>query len=95
MTCGVVDTYVEDLAELLEALDLTDAILVGHSTSGGVVARYIGRGYGRGPGWLTQPPATVSGLVRLEPMTGIEPAYSAWEADVLPLNYIGEVDDEG
>src|SRR5699024_3003445 len=26
----------------------------------------------------------------LEPMTGIEPAYSAWEADVLPLNYIGE-----
>jgi hypothetical protein len=23
-------------------------------------------------------------------MTGIEPAYSAWEADVLPLNYIGE-----
>ena len=25
----------------------------------------------------------------MEPMTGIEPAYSAWEADVLPLNYIG------
>ena len=24
-------------------------------------------------------------------MTGIEPAYSAWEADVLPLNYIGRV----
>lgn len=24
-------------------------------------------------------------------MTGIEPAYSAWEADVLPLNYIGMV----
>jgi hypothetical protein len=31
----------------------------------------------------------------LEPMTGIEPAYSAWEADVLPLNYIGAVDSEG
>jgi hypothetical protein len=28
-------------------------------------------------------------LIRVEPMTGIEPAYSAWEADVLPLNYIG------
>ena len=28
------------------------------------------------------------GLFRLERMTGIEPAYSAWEADVLPLNYI-------
>ena len=25
----------------------------------------------------------------LEPMTGIEPALSAWEAEVLPLNYIG------
>lgn len=27
--------------------------------------------------------------IKVEPMTGIEPAYSAWEADVLPLNYIG------
>jgi hypothetical protein len=26
----------------------------------------------------------------MERMTGIEPAYSAWEADVLPLNYIRE-----
>jgi hypothetical protein len=31
----------------------------------------------------------------VEPMTGIEPAYSAWEADVLPLNYIGDVASEG
>ena len=31
----------------------------------------------------------------MEPMTGIEPAYSAWEADVLPLNYIGAVAQEG
>jgi hypothetical protein len=38
---------------------------------------------------------TVFELVRVEPMTGIEPAYSAWEADVLPLNYIGIVDHEG
>jgi non-heme chloroperoxidase len=38
-----VDTYVEDLAGLMDALDLTDAILVGHSTGGGVIARYIGR----------------------------------------------------
>ena len=30
-------------------------------------------------------------LAHVEPMTGIEPAYSAWEADVLPLNYIGTV----
>jgi hypothetical protein len=32
---------------------------------------------------------------KVEPMTGIEPAYSAWEADVLPLNYIGAVASEG
>jgi len=37
------DTYADDLAELIEALDLHDAILVGHSTGGGEVARYIGR----------------------------------------------------
>jgi non-heme chloroperoxidase len=37
------DTYADDLAELIEHLDLKDAILVGHSTGGGVVARYIGR----------------------------------------------------
>jgi hypothetical protein len=35
--------------------------------------------------------ATRSALLDVEPMTGIEPAYSAWEADVLPLNYIGAV----
>jgi non-heme chloroperoxidase len=37
------DTYADDLAELVAALDLTDAIHVGHSTGGGEVARYIGR----------------------------------------------------
>lgn len=37
------DTYADDLAELVEALDLTDAVLVGHSTGGGEVTRYIGR----------------------------------------------------
>lgn len=37
------DTYADDLAELVEKLDLTDAIHVGHSTGGGEVARYIGR----------------------------------------------------
>jgi non-heme chloroperoxidase len=41
------DTYADDLAELVTALDLTDAIHVGHSTGGGEVARYIGR-YGTG-----------------------------------------------
>ena len=37
------DTYADDLAQLIETLDLKDAILVGHSTGGGEVARYIGR----------------------------------------------------
>lgn len=37
------DTYADDLAELFEALDLKGAVLVGHSTGGGEVTRYIGR----------------------------------------------------
>ena len=37
------DGYADDLAAVIEALDLKDAILVGHSTGGGEVARYIGR----------------------------------------------------
>jgi non-heme chloroperoxidase len=42
------DTYADDLAELTRALDLKDAVHVGHSTGGGEVARYIGRhGSGR------------------------------------------------
>ncbi len=42
------NTYADDLAELMDAVDLTDAVLVGHSTGGGIVARYIGRhGTGR------------------------------------------------
>jgi len=37
------DTYADDLAALVEKLDLRDAIHVGHSTGGGEFARYIGR----------------------------------------------------
>lgn len=37
------NTYADDLAELFEALDLKNAIMVGHSTGGGEVTRYIGR----------------------------------------------------
>jgi non-heme chloroperoxidase len=37
------DTYADDLATLVEALDLKNAVHVGHSTGGGEVARYIGR----------------------------------------------------
>jgi non-heme chloroperoxidase len=42
------DHYADDLAQVIEALDLRDATLVGFSTGGGEVARYIGRhGTGR------------------------------------------------
>lgn len=37
------DTYADDLAALIEALDLRDIVIVGHSTGGGEVTRYIGR----------------------------------------------------
>lgn len=37
------DTYADDLSSLFEALDLRNAIMVGHSTGGGEVARYLGR----------------------------------------------------
>jgi non-heme chloroperoxidase len=37
------NTYADDLAVLFEKLDLKDAIMVGHSTGGGEVARYLGR----------------------------------------------------
>jgi non-heme chloroperoxidase len=42
------DTYADDLSALMEALDLKSAIMIGHSTGGGEVARYLGRhGTGR------------------------------------------------
>ena len=41
------DTYADDLAELIEALDLKGASLIGHSAGGGEVTRYLGRHGGR------------------------------------------------
>ena len=41
--CNDMNTYADDLAALVETLDLTNAVHVGHSTGGGEVARYIGR----------------------------------------------------
>lgn len=66
------DGYADDLAAVLEALDLKDVTLVGHSTGGGEVARYIGR-YGTRrvakailiaavPPLLLQTPANPEGL---------------------------------
>src|SRR6202012_5237471 len=45
---NTMDSFADVLGELLERLDLKDVILVGHSTGGGEVTRYIGRhGTGR------------------------------------------------
>lgn len=52
-------------------------------------------GYGRGIGSVLRKLSGRYALLNMEPMTGIEPAYSAWEADVLPLNYIGAVASKG
>jgi non-heme chloroperoxidase len=41
------DTYAADVAELVKALDLKDAVHIGHSTGGGEVTRYVAR-YGKG-----------------------------------------------
>jgi len=43
VTGNEMDTYADDVAQLTAALDLKDAIHVGHSTGGGEVARYLGR----------------------------------------------------
>ncbi len=40
---NTMDQYADDLAELIERLDLRDLILVGHSTGGGEITRYMGR----------------------------------------------------
>lgn len=37
------DSYADDLAAVIEALDLKQAVLVGHSTGGGEIAHYVGR----------------------------------------------------
>jgi pimeloyl-ACP methyl ester carboxylesterase len=49
------DTYSDGLAALFEKLDLKNAIMVGHSTSGGEVARYLG---GHGTKRVTKPVLT-------------------------------------
>jgi non-heme chloroperoxidase len=80
------DTYADDLATLLEALDLQGAVIMGFSTGGGEVARYIGRhGTGRVaraglisavPPLMLKTPANPGGLP-LEVFDGIRAASIA------------------
>ena len=81
------DTYADDLAALVETLDLKDAIHVGHSTGGGEVARYIGRHgtkrvskavlIGAVPPLMLKTPANPGGL----PMEAFDQIRAAVQAD--------------
>jgi non-heme chloroperoxidase len=81
------NTYADDLAALVEALDLRDATHVGHSTGGGEVARYIGRHgtkrvskavlIGAVPPLMLKTPANPGGL----PMEAFDQIRAAVQAD--------------
>jgi len=81
------NTYADDLAALVETLDLRDAIHVGHSTGGGEVARYIGRHgtkrvskavlIGAVPPLMLKTPANPGGL----PMEAFDQIRAAVQAD--------------
>jgi non-heme chloroperoxidase len=81
------NTYADDLAALVEALDLREAIHVGHSTGGGEVARYIGRHgtkrvakavlIGAVPPLMLKTPANPGGL----PMEAFDQIRAAVQAD--------------
>lgn len=81
------NTYADDLATLVEKLDVKDAIHVGHSTGGGEVARYIGRHgtkrvamavlIGAVPPLMLKTPANPGGL----PMDAFDQLRSAVQAD--------------
>jgi non-heme chloroperoxidase len=81
------DTYADDLATLVAALDLRDAVHVGHSTGGGEVARYIGRHgtrrvakavlIGAVPPLMLQTPANPGGL----PMAAFDQIRTGVRAD--------------
>ena len=80
------NTYADDLQELFEALNLTGAMMIGHSTGGGEVARYIGRHgtsrvakavlMGAVPPIMLKTPANPGGLP-IEAFDGLRAAYLA------------------
>jgi len=74
------DTYAADVSELMTALDIKNAIHVGHSTGGGEVARYVAK-YGRG---------RVAKAVLISAVTPIM-AKTATNPDGIPLSVFDEI----
>jgi pimeloyl-ACP methyl ester carboxylesterase len=83
------DTYADDLAALFEKLDLQDAIMVGHSTGGGEVARYLARHGAKRvakAAWKTKPAwAVISAKDRMLPPAMQESAAKKMEATTTTL----------
>lgn len=81
------DTYADDLAELLTSLDLKDVVLIGFSAGGGEVARYIGR---HGTGRVSRV-ALISSVPPLMLKTAANPGGLAREEfDGLRLKSLGD-----
>ena len=74
------ETYAADVAELVEALDLKDAIHVGHSTGGGEVIRYVAK-YGKG---LVAKAVLISAVTPLMVQTEANP-------EGIPISVFGEI----
>lgn len=81
------NTYADDLAELIGSLDLKDAVLVGHSTGGGEVVRYIGR-HGN---WRVAKVVLIGGIAPLMLKTTANPG--GLPMDVFDRMRAGIVDD--
>jgi len=85
-TGNEMDTYADDLSALFEALDLHDVVMIGHSTGGGEVARYLGRHdtsrvakavlIGAVPPLMLKTPANPNGLPK-EVFDGFQTALAA------------------
>ena len=77
------DTYASDTNDLVEALDLKNAIHIGHSTGGGVVIRYVAQ-YGLGNGRVEQAQRAV-GVIKTGRHSAVASSGSATPASVNPL----------
>lgn len=76
------DRYADDLAELIEKLDLKNIILVGHSTGGGEVTHYVGR---HGTGRVAKV-VLVGAVPPLMLKTSANPAVSRWRSSMAFAN---------